>query len=290
VKIHFITPFFMQWIEGYKRIFKDHLQKWTDVPTDLGADVTVFFWCDKKTIEYINTKEKNGKWVVFVRRYEYYAYDLETVRWDKVDSVIVVNDFIAGMLEAKTGVKPHVIYNGVSLDKWTYRKREHGNRVACVGFVHMKKNYPLAMQIMSMVPRDYELHIVGGVQDEPTLEYLMYLAYHLRINMQIHGMIPANEIDAWLDDKNYLLCTAITEGNPNNVIEAMAKGIKPLVHAWPGSVEQFNEHVFFTAEEAARMIHPESKYDSEKYRRIVEERFSLSNYEKVREIVLGEAK
>lgn len=287
MKIHFVTPFFMQWIEGYRRIFKDHKQFWSDHPKDTGADVTVFFWCNEFTIKHINEAEKKGKWVVFIRRYEYYAFDLKDVKWEKVDAIVTVNDFIAGMLESQIGIKPHVVYNGVSLDKWTYKKREHGNKVACVGFVHMKKNYPLAMQIMSYVPRDYELHIVGGVQDRPTLEYLMYMAYYLKIDMKIHGQIQFNEVDEWLEDKNYLLCVSMTEGNPNNVIEAMAKGIKPIVHAWPGSVEQFGEHVFFTAEEAARMIHPESEYDSEKYRNIVKEKYSLKNYEAIRDIVEG---
>jgi hypothetical protein len=37
------------------------------------------------------------------------------------------------------------------------------------------------------------------------------------------------------------LSTSLSEGNPNNVIEAMAKGIKPVVHAWPGAEDQFPE-------------------------------------------------
>jgi hypothetical protein len=87
-------------------------------------------------------------------------------------------------------------------------------------------------------------------------------------------------LDKWWDDKSFCLSTSISEGNPNNVIEAMAKGIKPIVHSWPGSEDQFPDDLrFSTVREAVEAF--EGPYDSFRYQGIVNEKFSLNNIERV---------
>jgi glycosyltransferase involved in cell wall biosynthesis len=93
------------------------------------------------------------------------------------------------------------------------------------------------------------------------------------------------KMDKWLEDKNYLLSTATSEGCPNNVIEAMAKGIKPVIYAWPGAEEQFGENVFTIPGQAARMMQSSSEYKPKEYRRIVENKFGWPNFLKVKELV-----
>ena len=94
----------------------------------------------------------------------------------------------------------------------------------------------------------------------------------MKRKVYIYGQLEPEEMNLWLEDKNYLLSTAISEGCPNNVIEAMAKGIKPVIHNWPGAKEMFPDLVFDTILEAKDMLSG-YEYDSQNYRDRVEKRF-----------------
>jgi glycosyltransferase involved in cell wall biosynthesis len=283
MKINFITPLKMQWIKGYENIFKDCEFVKTDVPSIGDYDTRMFMWCNDDTIRFINNNKKDSRYIVFIRRYEYYSMPLEKVDWSKVDEVIMVNEYLAKGFLQRTGIKPNVIYNGVNPDEWKYKERRHGNKIALVGFVNQKKNYPLALQILTKLPQDYELHIAGGIQCNATMDYIDNLTKATKRKVYFYDQI--DDIDLWLEDKNYLLSTAISEGNPNNVIEAMAKGIKPIVHNWPGSCSQFARYVFNTIDEAVAMFRDGSEYKSELYRNIIEKFHGDEQYQKVRQLV-----
>lgn len=283
MRINFITPLKMQWIEGYEDVFKDHDLVKTGYTCAGDFDVRMFMWCNEDTISYINNVEKDAKYIVFIRRYEYYSAPLEKVDWSKVDAVVMVNDYLAKGFFQRTSIKPHLIHNGVMLDNWTYRKRKHGKNIAMVGFINQKKNYPLALQVLAALPEDYSLHIAGDVQCGATMDYIDNLARAMKKKVYCYGHV--DDIDLWLEDKNYLLSTAISEGNPNNVIEAMAKGIKPIVHNWPGSSDQFATLTFNSVDEAVRMIKPDSNYFPGTYKGAVEKFYGAENYKKVKNLV-----
>lgn len=279
-----VNPLPMQWEEGYRRVFPD--AKWSKMPS-MGHDEYLFMWCDKVTQDFINCEPKQGRYTVFIRRYEYYT-ELESVDWSKVDEVIMVNDFLAEGFERRIGRKPHVVYNGVDPSQWTFKERNHGKIIAWVGFINQKKNLPLAVQIMAELPRDYELHIAGELQDMTTMDYLEHMVKSLGIKVVWNGHINHEWMDSWLEDKNYILNTSISEGCPNSVIEAMAKGIKPVVYNWPGALQQFGAEVIEKANDAVIRI-TDGGYETRQYRARVERKFGLSNYEKVREIVEANA-
>ena len=124
------------------------------------------------------------------------------------------------------------------------------------------------------MPQDYELHFLGGLQCEATWLYMENIAQTLKRKFYVTQRIDKSEVDHWLEDKNYLLCSSITEGNPNNVIEAMAKGIKPIVHNYPDADNQFGS-----------MMSPKAEYNSKEYREIVEKKFGLNSYKELRKLI-----
>ncbi len=276
-----VSPFKMQWLKGYTKIFEDN--DWevsiTKAPIKDCDDLMIFHWCNEDTFRFINGSPKNSRYIVFVRRYEYYSQVIESLNWEKVDKVIMVNDYLAKGFEERTGVKPTVIYNGVDVNDWTFQEKTHGKKVAVVGYINQKKNLPLAIQIMQKLPDDYSLHLAGAIQCGATVDYLNNICRSMKKRFYFEGEI--GNMNFWLKDKNYLLSTAISEGSPNSVIEAMAKGIKPVVHNWAGSREQFGDCVFDTVEEAVQMLLPSSDYDAIMYRNRVKRYFGWSNYERV---------
>ena len=272
----------MQWQDGYTNALDGHSVEWTDHPSK-SCDLQIFMWCNEQAINYLarTTGQKN---IVFVRRYEYYVFPIESVDWSAVDAVVMVNDFLAHGFKERTGKTPHVIYNAVDPSRWTPKESMNiGKKIAWVGYVNLKKNLQLAMQIMAELPRDYELHIAGEIQDGQVMDYAVTLGQSLGVDMSFYRHVSHNLMDKWLNDKDCLLNTSISEGCPNSVIEAMAKGIKPVVHRWPGAGKQFHPWTFKTIGEACQLI--QTEVPSSSIRQTALAMFGPSNYAKFRQLV-----
>jgi glycosyltransferase involved in cell wall biosynthesis len=263
-------------------------------PSDV--DVYIRAWADGQPIKH-TAGTRN---VMFLRRYELFNGCLTKIMWPAVDDLILVNSWIKKEVDQyfkERGIqtRTHLIYNAADPTAWTYKPRTANHRIGMACHVHPKKNLPLAMQILGHddLPPHFELHIAGAVQDSCTLEYLNFMGKRLRRKVHIYGEIPRAQLNFWWDQMGFCLSTSISEGNPNNVLEAMAKGIKPLVHSWPGADDQFPEHcIFETAELCVDMINARNTavhpYDSAWYRQIVEERYSLGNIRQAVDIALQE--
>jgi glycosyltransferase involved in cell wall biosynthesis len=283
-RIHIVNPFRMQWEQGYGEVLNGHTVIWTTMPEALECNLRIYMWCDDATIEDLNRPLNDAEKIVFIRRFEYYHAALESIDWSKIAAVIMVNDFLAEGFKHRTGIKPHVIYNAVDLSRWKNGPRGHGKKIAWVGFINQKKNLPLAIQIMAKLPRDYELHVAGGIQDPTTMDYIVHLANSIGVRATFYDQVKHEYMDAWLEDKNYLLNTSISEGCPNSVIEAMAKGIQPVVHEWPGAREQFGAYTFQAIDEAVGMI-TRGQYTSGWNREVVKAKFGPGNYQRFRQLV-----
>lgn len=293
MKVALVTPWDNAWIPYLKQAVEkrghDFILKntWHEDPLSSARrsglyDVVLHGWSNGASQPVDGARN-----VFFLRRYELFDGALTKVYWKNVDALIVVNSWIKQIVENNfkcrgITVPVHLIYNGTDLSKWTYKERKPGKRIGMACHVHPKKNLPLALQILGRLPEDYELHIAGEVQDPCTAEYLNHVGKQMGRKVYLYGHIPREQLNLWWEQMNYCLSTSISEGNPNNVIEAMAKGIKPIVHNWPGAEDQFN--TFNTIEQAIWQIH--GPYESSAYRDWVGKYFSLENYERVLDIAL----
>ena len=285
--IHLISRYKMRWVVPLCKYLSS---EWRVTAATAASpeqpNLIIFAWADDIARDYINNTEKGDKkYVVFLRSYEYIEEWWLDIDWSKVDQIICVNDYIADVVEDYTKKKPHVIYNSVELDKWTFRSRSHGNKIAMVSHLHYKKNHPLALQILEKLSPDYSLHCAGAIQCGDIINYLDNLSKKIDRKIYIYDHIEEDKLDHWLEDKDYILSTSFREGSPNNVIECMAKGIKPIVHNWPGAKQQFGNFVFDTIDQASDIMRNNSEYNSAEYRIIAKERFGLDNYRRIKEIV-----
>lgn len=293
MRIQLITPEKFQWLDGYAKAFSEvgSVEVLEKPNPKTQTDTYVFMWCNADTVNFINGyKDLSKKFVVFIRRYELFSQFISKLDWSKVASVIMVNDHLADIFEKQTGVKPTVIYNGVDVDRWGFRERTHGNKIAMVGYVLPKKGQAMGLDILRALNgyapgMQYELHIAGSVQDMAYLDFLNFRIKKHNLNVSFHGRV--NNIDDWLEGKNYILSCAFSEGCPNNIIEAMAKGIKPVVYDWPGASRQFGDYTFDNIDDAVKII-TKTDYNSQEYREVVEKDFSAKQYEKVARIIKGE--
>lgn len=288
MKVALITPWENAWVPYFKRAIEERGHTFLKAPgvTHVdGIDVCIHGWTGQ-TAPVIGARN-----IMFLRRYELFDGGLTKVDWRHVDALICVNTWIAERAREffrKNGITTpvHVIYNGTDLDRWKFRERKPNHKIGMACHVHPKKNLPLALQVLAALPEQYELHIAGAIQDHCTAEYLNTVGRNLRRKVYLYGHVESDLLSLWWEQMGFCLSTSISEGNPNNVIEAMAKGIKPLVHRWPGADDQFDGSMLFdTAEQAAAIIQ-NGEYDSAAYRDWVSENFSRKNIERVVDIAL----
>ncbi len=245
-------------------------------------DVVLCTWADRDFTELF----PEAKHSIMMRRYEYFHSDWEAHNWGKIDHLICCNPMIANdagnVLRGKTNV--HWICNPIDPSLWTYKERYHGSRIGMVARVHPVKNLPLAAQIVMGLP-GFTLHVAGEINDKSIEVYLKNLLPSSRLVM--HGRVENKTLNEWWEGMDYCLSTSISEGDPMNILEACAKGIKPIIHHWPGAEEMYPASWVFDSASMARQMIEQGEYHSNSYRGFVELKRPLSLANKVAETVLS---
>ena len=88
------------------------------------------------------------------------------------------------------------------------------------------------------------------------------------------------DIPSWFEDKDYIICSSISESFMYAIVEGIACGLMPLVHNWPGSDQIYpKECIFLTSDECLEMVKRYENYDKHKkaieLRDHMKSRFSL---------------
>lgn len=249
----------------------------------MDCDIAWFEWCDELVI-YASQLESiyNCKIICRLHSYEAFTNNIKQVRWDRVDQTIFVANHIKNYVEENSSIiqtRCVVIPNSVNIEKWQYKKRKHGNKVAYVGYINYKKGPQLLLQsIFAMVKVNpkVEIHVAGDFQDARDVLYFnqMIKEKNLQKNFYFHGWIE--DLDTWLEDKNYLICTSILESQNMSIMQGMAKGIKPLIHNFVGADSIYPKSLLWTTLDDLVEL-KETDYISDEYRNYIKENYS-TNY------------
>jgi glycosyltransferase involved in cell wall biosynthesis len=245
------------------------------------ADVCWFEWCSDMIVE-ASQLPKVTKTICRLHRYEAFHPVVHRVDWEYVDRLVTVSDGMGAILKnivpdvSKTTVE--TIYNGIDLDKFTYRERGHGNKIAYTGYLNYRKNPVLMLQCLKAamdVNPDIELHIAGQFQDQELHIYFEYMAHEMGIRDRIYLNPWTDNVNAFLEDKDYFLSTSTHEGCGYSIMEAMAKGIKPLIHNFSGARELYPGVCLFNdVKQFTELL--KSDYESSVYRGYIADSFPLS--------------
>ena len=258
------------------------------------ADIVWLEWANEVAIAVTRHQHLlNGKDVVCrLHSYEAFAgYALE-IDWSKVNSLVFVaehiRDFVFKQFAALGRQIPdfatYVVPNGVDLGRFELPKDKTGGfNLAFLGDINYKKGPMLllhAFQRLHAADSRYHLHIAGNFQDARYALYFSQMLGELGIGENVHtyGRVPHDSVQEWLLDKQYILCTSVLEGHPVGLMEAMACGLKPIIHTFVGAKDLYpDEYLWSTVDEFVDMIlhAPGEKMDSEQYRRYVAATYSL---------------
>ena len=206
------------------------------------ADICFFEWCDE-LIAYGSRSDfaKEKKIICRFHSYEVFTEYPANVIWKNVYKIIFVAEHIKSFMLDKFKIdkdKAVVIPNGIQCNKWTFSNRNIGFNIAYVGYINYKKGPMLLLHTFKAIydkDNRYKLFIAGAFQDYRDILYFNQMIREFGIEKNVIYQGWQNNLDDWLEDKNYILCTSILESQNMSVMQAMAKGIKPIIHNFVGA-------------------------------------------------------
>lgn len=249
-------------------------------------------WSDISWFEWATHPAHHGsglpkvcRTIVRLHRYEAYLSWPELIQWPNVDLLITVgNSYVMDALEhwvpdIRRQVAIASIPNGVNLESIRFENRPRGKQIAFVATLRMVKNPMLLLQCMAylhQIDPEYHLFIAGDQNDLLLVQYLRHQIRALGLEKVVHFDGWQSDIQSWLKDKHYLVVTSVIESQGMGALEAMAAGLKPVIHNFPGAEEIYpKQFLFNTPEEFCRQILSE-EYEPRAYREFVEQRYPLS--------------
>ncbi len=247
-----------------------------------NADVVWFEWCNQLVAE-VSQWPQLSKYVCRLHSYEMFTRLPSAIKWNNIDKLIFVSQFVRDRCVEKFNIpedKTTLIHNGVDLDKFTIAENKvHGKRIAIVGYMNSKKGPMLLMQTLAAIHEydpEFTFHYIGAMQDE---RVALYMAHYLATApFDIEMTEWTKDMPGYFSDKDYIISTSMFEACPCSIIEAMASGLVPIVHNWPGASDLFPESLIFTSPaEAVDIIDNNAHIDSgHTMRNLVVDRFSLN--------------
>ncbi|MDX9858445.1 MAG: glycosyltransferase [candidate division Zixibacteria bacterium] len=246
------------------------------------ADIIWSQWCNEPLV-YLSRQTTDAALVTHIHSFEILTPQLmQGVNWKRIDGAIFVADHMranANRLWSNQldGVPQATIYNSVDLRQYPKYDGHPGHNIGYVGYLNHKKGVGLLLQcVKAAVDLDpsYRLHVAGTFQETRFEVYMTHLIEQMGLtdHVVMHGWVK--DVPLWLKSMNYVISTSPWEGCPLNIIEAMACGIKPLIHNWQGAATLFpKELVFNTVGDFVKLLTPK-EYDSDSYRQHVERHFN----------------
>ena len=248
------------------------------------ADIVWLEWANEMTVFATNQvpEIQNKKVVCRLHGYEIFGGYPQKINWTNIDQLIFVNGHkkeLFGKVYPNAKIEKVVINNGIDLNKFTFNVHNKNHNLLIMGNINYRKGFETLLLCFEQLLKEdnrYKLCIKGKFQDLRYEDYILNAIKEMNIERNITFIDKyIEDIDLWGEQFGYILSTSIEESFHYTVGEFMAKGIKPVINSWPSAREVWpNECIFTTIDQFKEKI-LEDKYDSNFYRRFIEDNYSL---------------
>jgi glycosyltransferase involved in cell wall biosynthesis/MoaA/NifB/PqqE/SkfB family radical SAM enzyme len=255
----------------------------------MTADLCWIEWATDFAVR-VTQRPRRCRTILRLHSFEAFVASVQRIHWENVDDLVFVSPYIREVLkdqvrDIETRVRTHVVPNCVDLDMFYFKDKPRGKRIAFVGALRPTKNIPFLLQCFREVysaDPEYTLHVAGELfGEELHRAELKYYIKHIESQLGLRGCVSyygqVQDVSSWLDDKDFILSTSIREGHPVNVIEGMAKGLKPVVHNFPGAQYLYPGEWVFNTAQGCRDIILAPEFERARYRAYAQERWSAAS-------------
>lgn len=223
------------------------------------ADLTFCEWAGDLAVAATKLP-KQCRIVVRVHGYETHSGHIQEVDWAKVDDVLFVADYLRDLAVEQAPIiaeacNTYVVPGGVESEKYSIGEEKNKKRIAMAAYGNQKKNFPLALQILAKCPADYELHIATEWQDHRLHMYVNHLIEELGLSGRVFFHPWQTDLNEFYKDKDYYLSSSEEESFHYALAEAMAAGLKPVIHCWKSARDFYEDRwIWRTVDEAVEML------------------------------------
>lgn len=270
------------------------------------ADVVFFDWVDNSLIRASNPDDdfyklmKEGvmdkmygerpagkKIIARCHDIDAWCEHYKKVDWNWVNDLVFVADHIKELVcsnqQFPESLKIHTIKHGINPEKFTFRNKPKGNKIAWVGRITHHKCIELALQALAENP-EYELHAVGSSLDSWELYYVD--SFVKRNGLKFFHYPQVEDMNVFLEDKDFSLLTSFKEAFSYATGEAMAKGLKPLIHNFWGAEGVWpKKYIWNKVSEVRPML--EGDFNPQEYHDFIKENYNLERMLKEYDQIMG---
>lgn len=258
------------------------------------ADTTFFEFCDI-SIQRASHKEDsmwgpnpqplNKNIIVRLHDIDAWVGNHNGVVWDWVNHLVFVADHIKDKVTREVKIpettKIHKIRHGINPDKFIFRNKPRGNKIAWVGNISHHKCIELALQVLAENP-EYELHAAGSTLGSWELAYVN--SFVERNNLKFFHYPSIDNVNSFLEDKDFILLTSFKEAFNYATGEGMTKGLKPIIHHFFGAETIWDKkYIWDKISEVRPML--EGDFNPQEYHDYMDKNYNfqeyLSNYDKI---------
>jgi len=231
------------------------------------SDISIFHPIQDNLRQYLKRQAPLADTRVFAEAIDVDIYTGNTgmVARGDVEGVVFMAEHMRQYANERHGaqlanVPQYVVPGGVDLRRYTLRKqRERGYNVAWVGRLWIAKNVFGALQIFNDLITRYPGHpwhlYLRGDKYSPPHWWRRHVEAYLEVNQALRDRVTwtpvAQDMNDWYEDKDWLLQTSLKEAMGYVVLEALAKGIQPVIQMTTGALDIWpREWVFQTHDQA----------------------------------------
>ena len=266
----------------------------------MWSNVVWLEWANELTIALTNHKKgilKDKHVICRLHSYEAFEDFADKISWKSINDLVFVAEHIKDIVLQQVPGLPqmvdniYIIPNGIKMDKFSFKDITIGKNLAFIGELNFKKGPMLLLHAFGgLVQRDseYHLYIAGEFENARYQLYFSQMIQEMGLEKNIHLDGWINDVNSWLEDKQYIVCTSILEGHPVGIMEAMARGLKPLIHNFVGARGIYpDKYLWNTIPDFVTMA-TEGNYNSGEYRKFIETNYSLEiQLQRISKIIPG---
>lgn len=227
-------------------------------------DIIICEWAVGPAVYYSNNKLSHQKLLIRLHRFEITTQQPNLIKFDNVDKLIVVSDYIKNYCVENYCwdiERIEVLPQFADIKLFQRPKIENSQfNLGLLGMVPTLKGLDRALDIIEFLrskdPR-YVLYIKSKhpwdipfvwVKDD---EKEFYLEQYNRIEsspLLKTGVVFDNygpDVSAWLRKVGWMLSTSHIEGCHTAIAEGMASGAKPIIFNWPGAETVYRDSLIF---------------------------------------------
>lgn len=248
------------------------------------SDICFFEWCDELAVAGSRQPIANKRIMICrLHNEELFTGNLKLMNWRVIDYALFDNteirDFVRTQVPALQAARTAIIPVGIDLGNYSYTERQPGFHIAYLDHINIRTGPELMLHAFKTIHDQdsrYKLFIAGAHQEARYHLYLEQMINQLNLTDSVQFDGPQADLDAYLEDKHYVLVTSPVESQHVAVMEAMAKGIKPLIHHFWGAAALYDQEYLWASMDQLTQRVFKGDYASSRYRAFIEEQYALT--------------